>query len=555
MEENPSWARAADQQHLSPRERIYTLPTGIPAQTLGWGVLKWVSDHLVQPNGPLAGQPFRLTEGQVRFILWFYAIDNDGRWIYNRGIRRLAKGSGKSPFAAVLALAELLGPVRLDDFDKRLPGGVLGKPVTMPLVQIAATSEKQTANTMRMVRAFAGKKTLLRRKYGLQVGKTFVDTPYLGKLEQITSSETSAEGSETSFTVGDETEHWTPAMGGTGLMETLIQNASKSGARILETCNAWQPGAMSTAEKAFETWCEQQEGNSRAKQHILYDAVIAPWNTALTDDPEEGQISLTDGLKWVYQDCPWVDIEPIKNTIWATDYPTSKARRFYLNQPNAAENAWCSINQWGALADVDRKLVDGEDIVLFFDGSKSNDHTALVGCAMRDGHVFTIGIWAPEKLTGVVNVAAVDSAVAEIFERFHVIAFWADVREWESFVKSSWPDRYGDQLEFWAVPRGKEPAPIAWDMRSHVYQFAEATEMCRAEIESKAFTHDGNWITAKHVANARVNEVRGRFSIKKESPKSAKKIDAAVCVVGARMVYRTVKASDEWGYDPTIEWG
>jgi len=224
----------------------------------------------------------------------------------------------------------------------------------MPLVQIAATSEKQTANTMRMVRAFAGKKTLLRRKYGLQVGKTFVDTPYLGKLEQITSSETSAEGSETSF---NETEHWTPAMGGTGLMETLIQNASKSGARILETCNAWQPGAMSTAEKAFETWCEQQEGNSRAKQHILYDAVVAPWNTALTDEPEEGQISLTDGLKWVYQDCPWVDIEPIKNTIWATDYPTSKARRFYLNQPNAAENAWCSINQWGALADVDRKLL------------------------------------------------------------------------------------------------------------------------------------------------------------------------------------------------------
>ena len=79
--------------------------------------------------------------------------------------------------------------------------------------------------------------------------------------------------------------------------------------------------------------------------------------------------------------------------------------------------------------------------------------------------------------------------------------------------------------------------------------------MCRAEIESKAFTHDGNWITAKHVANARVNEVRGRFSIKKESPKSAKKIDAAVCVVGARMIYRTVKASDEWGYDPASEWG
>ena len=531
---------------IAPRERTDTMPGGLPEFTLGWGVVRWISDNLRQPNGPDAGKPFRLTRRQVEFVLWWYAVSEDGRWLYNRGVRRLAKGSGKSPFAAVLALAELLGPVRVAAFDERIPGGVVGKPVDMPLVQIAAVSERQTANTMRMIRAMCAKRSPLAKKYGLEVGKTYIDVPGGGKLEQIASSEASAEGAEVSFVVGDETEHWTPGMGGPGLMSTLTQNAAKTGSRVMETSNAWVPGAQSVAEATFETWCEQIEGRTRATQHVLYDAVVAPANTVLHDDPGPDEIGLSAALQIVYADCPWVDIVPIREQIWQTNYPESRSRRFYLNQPNAAENAWITLQEWSVLADTSRELVDGEEIVLFFDGSKSNDHTALVGCCMSDGHVFTVGVWAPEKSTGVVNVGAVEVALARVMERFDVLAFWADVREWESQVKTSWPEKHGEDLLLWSVPRGKEPAVIAWDMRSHAYQFAEAAEMCFAEIQDGTFTHDGNWDTSRHVGNARVNETRGRFSIKKESPKSANKIDAAVCVIGARMVYRAVKASSEY---------
>ena len=522
------------------------MPEGVPELTLGYEVLAWIEMNILQPNGPRAGRPFEPTIGQARFILWMYAVDEDGRWLHNRMVRRLAKGSGKSPFAAVLALAELLGPVRVSHFDPDVPGGVVGMPVTMPLVQIAATSEKQTQNTMRMIRAMANKRTALAKKYGLDAGKTYIETPNGGKLEQITSSEGSAEGAEVSFVIGDETEHWTPGMGGPGLMETLTQNAVKTGSRVLETSNAWIPGARSVAESTFEAWCEQAEGGGRATQTILYDAVVAPANTALHDEPAEGEISLTEGLRLVYQDCPWVDIEPIKQQIWATNYPVSRSRRFFLNQPNAAEDAWITLQEWSVLAAPERELVDGEEIVLFFDGSKSNDHTALVGCCMSDGHVFTVGVWVPDKTTGVIDFNRVDNAVLRTFERFSVMAFWADVREWESYVKTSWPERHGDDLLVWAAPRGKEPASIAWDMRSHAYQFAEAAEMCYAEILDGMFTHDGNWDTSRHIGNARVFETRGRFSIKKESPKSPHKIDAAVCVIGARMVYRHVKASSEY---------
>jgi hypothetical protein len=73
-----------------------TLPAGLPEKTLGWGVLDWALRRFVQPDGPKAKQPFRPTMRQVRFLLWWYALDDTGEFIFRHGVRRLAKGSGKA---------------------------------------------------------------------------------------------------------------------------------------------------------------------------------------------------------------------------------------------------------------------------------------------------------------------------------------------------------------------------------------------------------------------------------------------------------------------------
>ena len=461
-----------------------------------------------------------------------------------------------SPFAAALCLFELLGPCRFDGFDRHEPFGVRAKPMSMPLVQIVATSESQTANTIRMVRAFCRKKGPLARKYDLEVAKTFIETPGGGKLQQMTSSAHSMEGGEVSFVVGDELEHWLPAQGGPAMLETIQQNAAKMGGRFMGTCNAWVPGEQSSAEAIFEAWCDQEDGLTRGKTKILYDARIAPPNTVLTDEPEEGQVGLTKALEYVYEDCPWVNLESIKEQIWSPEYPESRSIRFFLNRPNAAEASWITLEEWTQLRKPDRKVEPGERIVMFFDGSKSNDHTALVGCCMEDGHIFKIGHWKPEKPLGVVNVAAVDAGVRKAFDTYNVVAFWADVREWESFTRTAWPEDFGDRLIVPAVRGGMSASPIAWDMRSHAYQFAEAAETAFTEIQQQTFTHDGDSALGEHVSNCRVNEFKGRWSVKKESPKSSKKIDLAVCMIGARMLYRHVKNSKEWAdlTAPRGEW-
>ena len=532
-----------------PTSRLATLPEGEPSFTLGWEAIRWAESLLIQPNGPRARQPFRFTRDQMRFVLWWYALDDDGQWLFNHGVRRLAKGSGKSPFAAVLALIEFCAPVRLDRKDSRLPGGCVGRPVDMPLVQIAATAESQTANTMRMVRAFAPKRSAVVEECGLDPGKTQYYKLPEGTLEVITSSATAAEGAEGSFVVGDETEHWTPSNGGPDLMSTLADNLAKSGSRLLETANSWRPGIGSVAEATWDDWVAQEEGRLRGEARILYDARLAPPDTDM-GDPD----SLRRALEFVYGDCDWkrgadgkLDVRPIMQRIWRKSARPDDSKRKYLNWPTAPEDAWMEPQDWAAIRDATQVVADGDEVVLFFDGSRSRDATALVGCRVSDGHVFRVGVWEPDPshdTVDVVPVHEVDAAVERAFDRWKVLAFFADVKEWESFAKVTWPERHAEDLLIRAVPGGKDPQPIAWDMRSHVYDFTMACELAETEIRERAFTHDGDAAVARHVGNARRHPNRWGVSIAKESPDSPYKIDAAVCVIGARMVRRLLIGSD-----------
>lgn len=554
-----SMSTVAEWRDTPPRDRLATLPpwdweataAGRGQRTLGFAAAGWAEKRLIQPNGPRAGKPFAFTGDQLLFLLWWYAVDDQGRWLYTHGARRLAKGSGKSPFAAVWALTEFLGPVRLDRFDDRVLGGCVGRPVPMPLVQIAATAESQTANTMRMVRAFAPKGSALVEEYNLDVGKTLYYKVPEGSLHIITSSATAAEGAEASAVVADETEHWKPSNGGPELMETLADNLAKNGERMIETANAWKPGQETTAESTYEAWVAQEEGRTRGETKILYDARLAPPATDMADPA-----SLKSALHFVYGDCDWKkptpdsppDVRAIMEKIWRPSSKPDDSKRKYLNWPTAPADAWTTPQEWAALAapqPVDKR----EEIVLFFDGSKSRDATALVACRMSDGHVFTIKVWEPSTAhdtEDVVDVADVDRVVRHAATGAYgkVVGFFGDVKEWESFVTVSWPPLFSELLV--QATGGQQAQPIAWDMRNRTKQFTLACELVEAEIIEKLFTHDNHAALSRHVANARRRPNRYGVSIGKESPDSPKKIDAAVCMVGARMVRGIVLSSPSW---------
>lgn len=539
-----------DWSRFNPDQRLVTLPRGAiddggPGwiggyRTLGWELVRWASKFLKQPNGPNAGKWFKWIDSQILFYLWWYAIDEDGEWLFHRGARRLSKGVGKSPSMAIWGLGELCAPVRIKDFSdsKKHLGGVIGKPVAMPLVQIAATAESQTHNTMRMVRAFAPKGSRVVTEHGLDPGKVQYYKQPEGKLEVITSSATAAEGAEATAAIADEVHLWTPTNGGIDLHETIVDNLAKSGSRLLESNNAWFHDKDCIAQRTFQAWLDQENGITRSPTRILYDARIAPPDTDWSNKQ-----SLMRMLDFVYDDAWWAPKQFYIGRIWDTSSSFANNKRKYGNVPSDAAGSWITKEEWALISNPSRVVADKEEIVMFFDGSKSGDATALVGCCVEDGHVFLIGLWEPHK-DATVNVHEVDAAVQRARTKYTVRGFFADVREWESFVQVNWPKDFLDtgEIKVHAVPTGRNPEMIAWDMRTHNFEFTKAAELARAEIRQQEFTHDGSSALQRHVLNSREDHNRYGISVRKESPNSPHKIDANVCMIGARMVRKLLEA-------------
>jgi hypothetical protein len=529
---------------IAPRDRLVTLPEGVPELTLGWEAIHWASKYLRQPDGPNAGDRWEFIESQVRFILWWYGLDRSGRWLYYHGVRRWPKGAGKSPFAAVLSMIELLAPVRLARFDDRVVGGCLGRKVSMPLVQIGATSHDQAnINTMRMVRALLPKNSRILRDYDVEAGKTIFHVPGGGQLMVITSSPTTEEGALVTFAILDQTESFYPTNGGTALSDVMDRNVGKSGSRIIETSNAWEPGKESVAEATFDAWVAQEEGRLKGKGRILYDARLAPpeidW-----DDPA----SIRKGVEFAYGDCYWANPEDIvENRILSPRTKLDVSKRFYLNWPESPEDAWTTQQLWARMAAPDFHIDDGDDIAMAFDGSRVEDATAIVGCHIETGFTFSLGIWEPRG-TRYIPSDEVHAAIQAAKERFHVRGFFADVKEWEQSTKVTWREWFEEELDIWAVPGGRDPQPVAWDMRSHVGEFTGAAEMVLGEIEAQppGFIHDGDSAMGRHVVNMRRRPNRYGVSVGKESPKSHNKIDGGVAMITARHVRRLVLASKKY---------
>jgi hypothetical protein len=446
--------------------------------------------------------------------------------------------------AAVLAIIEFLAPCRFDGFDPNELGGCKAKPVHMPLVQICATSEAQTENTFRMVRAMLPRGGKVCTKYNLDPGKTMYFLPPEGKLHVVTSSAATLEGAEATFAIGDETEHWLPNNGGIELMATLEDNLAKSGSRMVETNNAWKEGTESVSEDTFAGWVAQEEGRTVGETSVLYDARIS-YEDIVPGDRD----GLRASLEHVYDDCWWVDIDAIIERILDPKADVEDSKRKYFNQPTSTSGAWVKLSDWTAVRDVHKPLVKGDEITLGFDGSLTNDATVLAATRVSDGHSTILASWEPTEGEEI-SVAEVDDAVDRAFDTFKVRAMFCDVAYWESMVKIHWPGKHGKSVYIWAKKAGKDPHVFGYDLRGNQFEWTQAVELVQREIiqaaeerrkgtpQTVAFSHDDNPVLARHVLNAQKYFNRWGTAIRKRTRQSPDKIDGAVAMILSRLARR-----------------
>jgi hypothetical protein len=188
---------------MTPQLGLPTLDEYISGErkSLGFQVLDWGMTYLGQPDGRFKGETWRYSREQSLFVLRFYEVDENGRFVYRRAVLERAKGWGKSPLLAAICCTEMLGPVRFDGWDAS--GEPVGIQAYSPHIQIAAISDSQADNTMSLVgEMFAEGEAV--NHYDLDIMLAKVTAPGQRKIEKVTASPRGRQGNRATFVVMDE---------------------------------------------------------------------------------------------------------------------------------------------------------------------------------------------------------------------------------------------------------------------------------------------------------------------------------------------------------------
>jgi hypothetical protein len=453
--------------------------------SLGWGVEEWARKYLRVPDGPYAGDPLTLTDEQLAILVRFYALDDRGRFMWRRAAVRRAQGWGKSPLLALIALAELAGPSKFGGWDAA--GEPVGRRPSAPWVQVAAVSEDQTDNTYAAAYTMAQESELNGSLVDVGLTRMFLKGEP-GRLEPVTASAGTRLGQRITFAVLDETHLWTPRNGGVKLAATIRRNAGKMNGRTFESTNAHLPGEESVAER---TWKAAQQNAAG----LLYDSVEAPEVDDLVD-----RAKVTEALKVAYGDSTWVDLARIADEIADPGTDEDDARRFYFNQLVAGSDRAVDIRVWEDLTDAVRVVADGEHVGLGFDGSISDDATALYGCT-ADGHIFEVAVWErpPNVTDWRVPRLEVHATVRDAFARWKVGRMLCDPPKW-------WSEIEGWTVEFGTDAEG-DPRVMMLDT-NQARRFAPACDRFVTAVRERVLSHDGRPGLTAHLAATAKRKVR-----------------------------------------------
>jgi hypothetical protein len=519
-----------------------------------WIAVWWIETFTVHGPGAVQGEPTVLVDEYADFIIDCYAVapeEGGNYWrLYDTCFFSRPKGCDKSGLASKIAMFEAFGPCRFDGYAKGgetyeflgqvytySPGEAMGRPVTVPYIRIMATEEGQTGNVYDTVyynlTDDAAPLSAL-RAYGTDPGLTRVLLPYGGEITPSTAGAASKDGGKETFVVYDESHLYnTPQL--RQMYTTVSRNLHKrkkfDGTWAIETTTMYAPGQESIAEQTY-MYAEQIKQGKARRAKLLFDH---RWGT-IEDVSDEK--ALIEAVMDAYGDAiQWNSLEGIIDGILDPRQAEADSRRYFLNALTAASNAWVTpeLLQRVSLRTHEDDFVGlkpGDTITLGFDGSKTDDATALVACRVSDRFLYPLLIEevpdGPEAEGWQVNREAFDAMVAHAFETYDVVGFYADPPFWQDYV-DAWAREFGDNLRVHAGARHS----IEWFTNKDI-PMAEALERLHTAMltDSMVFpADDGNPLVAsmrRHFLNARTWYRRAGTVIGKDRKGSVHKIDAAM---------------------------
>lgn len=535
--------------------------------------LDWIEAHCVIPDGFRKGAPFELYDYQLRYLADFYTVRNAAKWVpanpvlapafvYRRGLLVGPQKLGKGPHTAAHVCLEGAGPALFAGWagtadgyacaDHGCPCGweyayEPGEPMGMrwptPLIQITAFSEEQTDNIYDALRPMIEQGPL--SDVIPRTGEEFIRLPGGGRIDTVTSSALSRLGQRVTFAPQDEVGVWTKYNKMTKVAQTQWNGLAGMGGRASMTTNAWDATESSVGQQEFES----------ADLDVIRYFTRPPKNLSFRSKVERRKI-----LRIVYppdtlrENGGHIDLDSIDAEATSSlGKDPAHAERFFGNIVTSGAGHAVDPERWAELARPDRQPTPGERIGLGFDGSISEDATALVACT-ADGHLFVPlldgepTIWTrPEYAPPDWRIPRleVEQAIAAVFATYSVGRMFCD------------PPKWGTEIERWSAERNPERVEDAIVLVLDTNQPKRMSAACdrfSVALAESTITHAGVPLLTDHVlalvkkkAHVKAEDVtdgRTRYVFTKE-PGAGRKIDAgiaAVLAVEAAMTMPTTSA-------------
>lgn len=494
-----------------------------------WVVPQWISRHCPIPSGFRREQPFVMYDWQLWCTVNHYRIRPDAApmslaeaFHYRRSQIVAPQKIGKGPWAATLVAVEGVGPVVFDGFAGKddgyacaswgcrcgweypyRPGEPMARPWNGPLIQLLASSIDQTNNIYRPLQAMARLGPLGDL---MRISEEFARLPNDGMIERVTSSALARLGNPIMFALQDETGLYTRANGLLGVAQTMRRGLAGMGGRAIGTTNAWDPAENSDA---------QQTAESRRPDIFRFHRA-PPVNLSYRNKQERAKIH-----RYVYAGTGHITLASIEaDAAELLETDPTQAERFFGNRVVYGKGTWQPDGLWES-TEADRPVKDGIAVALGFDGSESDDWTAIRLEDLITGYRFTPTYgpddrptyWNPAEWGGSIPRGEVSAAVDAICTRYRVVRAYCDPRDWQSEI-GDWALQHGDEVFLeWATYR--------------IQQMFDALTRSVNDLRSGRSTHDGCMATATHVANARkVAKPGDKYILGK--PNEHQKIDLAM---------------------------
>jgi phage terminase large subunit-like protein len=198
--------------------------------------------------------------------------------------------------------------------------------------------------------------------------------------------------------------------------------------------------------------------------------------------------------------------------------PEAEFKTKRLNMWTSSGAAFLPAGTWDECATPGLALTPEDDIVVAFDGSFSNDSTAIVAARIHDGAIFVLGHWErpiDAEQSWRVPVSEVEARMEEICRTHKVREISCDPFRWQRSMQE-WEARGLPVVEFPQSPSRMVPA----------------TASLYDAVVNKRLKHTGDPSLARHASNATPYVSRNGTMIRKGRD-AQKKIDLIVAAIMA----------------------